>query len=296
MTKKCICQICSCGRHRCPHGSSDPNRVINKEREDKCSVTEYKGNYHRKSAQRGPFHRPRDLLHPEGDIPDNTTSKTSYITHEVSPPKKKEPEKYVPNPNRFVTVSENKDHYRGSRAPPARMNPYLKGITMRVPSAQIQYMSTSHGDYRTWKPEPLEKISRSKTYAPPEQPFNETSIHRQDFMRFNQPPRPTARQPDKIRMSGSMDKTTTNLTYFTPKRSPPKMEKKRDEYVAPEQPFSSTSIFKTDYQDFRNAPKAAMYRPISDLFATDKPMQRETTKNADFQYYKLRRYTVQRDT
>jgi hypothetical protein len=211
-----------------------------------------------------------------------------FGTYEVRPPFKKEQEKYVPNPHKFDTVSEKKDHYKGVRGVPGKMQPYLKGITMRVPSARIEYESTSHGDYRSWRPAPVERIGRSNTYVPPFEPFRDTSIHRQDYLRFNQPPRLTARQPDKIKMEGAQETETTNLSHYTAKEIPLKIEPKKEDYVPPEAPFNSTSIFKADYKDLRNAPKAKMYRPISDLFATDKMMESSTTKDTDYKAWKVK--------
>lgn len=211
-----------------------------------------------------------------------------FGTYEVRPPAKKEPEKYVPNPNKFDTVSENKDHYKGSRGVPARMPPYLKGLTMRLPSARVEYKSTSHGDYKTWRPEPLERIGRSNTYMPPSEPFKDTSIHRQDYLRFNQPPRPTARQPDKIRLEGPQETKTTSLSHFTPKEIPPKLEPKKEVHNPPEAPFDSTSIFKADFKDLRHAPKAKMCRPVSDLFATDQMMASTTTKDTDYKAWEVK--------
>ncbi|KXJ28756.1 stabilizer of axonemal microtubules 2 [Exaiptasia diaphana] len=288
MTKKCICEICSCGRHRCPHSSSNPNRVINKRHEDNCTVTEYRGNYLTTSPRRGPFNKPRDLIHYDGPLAQNTSHKADFKTYEVIPPVKKQPERYVPNPNKFETVSEHHEHYKGTRAVPAKMEPYLKGVTMRMPSARVEYKSTSHGDYKTYRPEPVMRMGRSNTYLPPEEPFKETSIHRQDYMRFNQPPRPTGRQPDKIQIEGSQERETTHLSHYQPKAIPPKLETKKEEYNPPEKPFNSTSVFKEDFQDFRGAPKAQKFRPISDLFATDKRMDSSTTKDSDYKAWEVK--------
>ncbi|KAK3738142.1 hypothetical protein QZH41_005324 [Actinostola sp. cb2023] len=289
MTKtKCICEICSCGRHRCPHEFSNPNRVINKKQEDNCTVTEYRGKYLNRSPRRGPFNRPKDLIHYDGPLDQSTSHKTDFGTYEVMPPRRKEPEKYVPNPHKFNEVSEHHDHYKGVRAIPAKMEPYLKGVTMRMPSARIEYKSTSHGDYKSYRPEPLLRIGQSNTYMPPAEPFRDTSIHRQDYLRFNQPPRPTGRQPDKITIQGPQERETTHLSYYTAKELPPKFELKKEHHSPPENPFDSTSVFKADFQDFRNAPKARKFRPISDLFATDKKMDSSTTKDADYKAWEVK--------
>lgn len=275
-------------RHRCPHGPSNPNRVINKRVEDNCTVTEYKGNYLTTTPRRGPFNRPRDLIHYDGPFSPNTSHKMEFKTYDVMPPLKKEPEKFVPNPNRFEEISEHHDHYKGARAPPAKMEPYLKGVTMRMPSARIEYKSTSHGDFKTYRPEPVMRVNRSTSYVAPMEPFKGTSIHQQDYLRFNQPPRPSGRQPDKILIEGQQEKETTHATYYQPKELPPKFTNKKEEYNPPEYPFNSNSVFKDDFQDFRGAPKARKFRPISDLFATDQKMASSTTKDEDFKAWEVK--------
>lgn len=243
--------------------------------------SEYKTNYLPGQRIRGPFHRPTDLLQTEGDIDKDTTQKLDYVPFAVKPPKPKEPEKYVPNPNPFETVSEHRDHYRGVRTIPAKIPPYIRGETMRVPSAKVVYKSISHDDYKGWTPQ-VHRVMRSNSYAPPVEPFRETSIHQQDYLRFNQPPRPTARQPDKIRYDGPVSSSTNYRTDFMNKEIPPRYQRKQEERVPPEEPFNSNSVFKEDFVDLRGAPKAPIFNPKSDLFKTDQPMQQTTTKAEDF--------------
>lgn len=243
--------------------------------------SEYKTNYLPGQRTRGPFHRPTDLLQTEGDIDKDTTQKLDYLPFAVKPPKPKEPEKYVPNPNPFETVSEHRDHYRGVRTIPAKIPPYIRGETMRVPSAKVVYKSISHDDYKGWTPQ-VHRVMRSNSYAPPVEPFRETSIHQQDYLRFNQPPRPTARQPDKIRYDGPVSSSTNYRTDFMNKEIPPRYQRKQEERVPPEEPFNSNSVFKEDFVDLRGAPKAPIFNPKSDLFKTDQPMQQTTTKAEDF--------------
>lgn len=290
MKKKCICQICTCGRHRCPHEGSSPNRIINKSNQDRCHVnSEYKTNYLPGQRTRGPFLRPTDKIHSEGDVGTDTTQKLDFVAFQVTPPKQKEPEKYVPNKNPFQTVSEHRDHYRGTRTMPAKIPPYLRGETMRAPSAKVVYKSISHDDYKGWSSQPQRviRVTASNSYAPPAEPFRETSIHRQDFLRFNQPPRPTARQPDKIKYDGPVANSTNYRTEFNSKEIPPRYQRKQEERVPPEEPFNSNSVFKEDFVDLRGAPKAPMYNPKSDLFKTDKPMEQTTTKTDDYKTWEI---------
>lgn len=274
-------------RHRCPHEGASPNRIVNKSMQDRCNVnSEYKTKYKPGERTRGPFHRPTDLLYSKGDLEKETTQRLDFVPFEVSPPKKKEPEKYFPNQNPFETVSEHRDHYRGVRAIAAKIPPYLRGETMRAPSAKVVYRSIAHDDYKGWTPE-VHRVTRSNSYAPPTDPFRETSIHRQDYQRFNQPPRPTARQPDKIRYEGPLSSTTNYRTDFKNKEIPQRFQRKPEERVPPAEPFNSNSVFKEDFVDLRGAPKAPIFNPKSDLFKTNQPMQQMTTKREDYKTWEV---------
>lgn len=282
MTKKCICQICSCGRHRCPHGASNPNRVINKKAQNNCEVSEYQGEFKTVHPRRGPFYRPTDLITPRGEQLKETTHKAEYVPRDVKPREIKEPEKYVPNPHKFNTVSEHRDNYVGVRGVPAKIPGYLRGTTMRAPSARVDYKSVSHGDYKFWAPGPVTHIKRANTYHPPSEPFRDTSIHRQDFKRFNEPPRPTARQPDKIALTGAVADATSYKTDFPAKELPSRFVKEKEKYSPPAEPFNSTSIVRADFKDPLGAKKASLCRWDDDFFKSSNPMQRETTNNATF--------------
>ena len=271
-----------CRRHRCPHGASNPNRVINKKDQGNCKVSEYRGQFKTVHPRRGPFYKPTDLITPSGEQLKETTHRAEFIPREVKPPMRKEPEKYVPNPHKFDTVSEHRDHFTGTRGAAARIPGYLRGITMRAPSARVDYKSVSHGDYKFWAPEPIAHITRANTYAPPSEPFRETSIHRQDFKRFNEPPRPTARQPDKIALRGSVADVTSYKTDFMAKELPARFVKEKEVYNPPAEPFNSTSIVRDDFKDPRGAKKASLCRWNDDFFKSSNPMQHETTNNTTF--------------
>ena len=85
---------------------------------------------------------------------------------------------------------------------------------MRKPSARVEYVSTKQDDFKPWSsPARVKVITREQPYRPPSKPFQETSLHRQDFKRFQQLPNPSARQPDKLNFGKEVDFQTTTQTY-----------------------------------------------------------------------------------
>ena len=282
-------------RHRCTHNLGQQNRVINTTDNNKCHVTEYKGRFEDITPKQRPFLRPKDLIRQEGETNTETTNATSFIAHSVQPPKAREPEKFVPNPHKFDTVSEHHAHYKELNGIPAKIPPYLKTTTMRKPSGKIIYRSTKQEDFK-WNSLPNrggEIVTREKPYRPPSKPFQGTSIHRQDYTRFNQAPNPTARQPDKINFGKSpVNFETTSMAFHKPLQAiasrSPIAEPPREVLTPPvRSAFTSTSVFRGDFVDYKTAKSAQIYKPESNLFKTSDSMSSETTKATAFQAWPL---------
>jgi len=250
-------------------------------------VSEYGQRYQSIAPARGPFRRPKDLIHYDGKVSKDTVQRSDFIEHPVSPPKPKKADEYVPNPNKFDFISEHHDNYTGTRTAPATVPPYLRGITMRWPSAKLEYTSTSQRDFSDRKPNErarLVDLSKSK-YTPPKSPFRDNTLHRMDYIRFNQPPIPTARQPDKIQFDGPSSKETTSKTDFTAKELPAKIPPRVEKHVSPEEPFNSTSVFRADFMNHNKIMKRDGFKRESELFKSGEAMQSATTKADDFQMW-----------
>lgn len=249
-------------------------------------MTEYRGRFDEITPKRGPFLRPIDQIKHEGETPSETTNAISYVPHNVQVPKPKEPEKFVPNPHRFEAVSEHHEHYRQLGGVPARIPPYLKTTTMKKPSAKIDYISTKQNDFKAWTwPGRPDLITRENPYRPPSKPFKDTSIHRQDFKTFNQPPIPSARQPDKLNFGDNpVNFQTTNRTFHKPLKVDPTRPVERHSEVRspPKSAFTSKSVFRSDFIDHKATKSAYMFKPASLLFKTNDSMECQTTKGDAF--------------
>ena len=257
-------------------------------------MTEYKGRFEEISPKRGPFRRPVDLIKREGKTNSDTTNRTSYLPHKVEAPKQKEPETFVPNPHRFEAISEHHENYKHLEGVPARIPPYLKSTTMRKPSAKIHYVSTKQDDFKTYGASTCRRpdaVTREKPYRPPSKPFQGTSIHRQDFTRFNQAPNPSARQPDKLNFGDNpVNFQTTNRSFHKPLPNVIRMrpvERHSDDSAVslPKSAFASKSVFRSDFVDHKAIKSAHMFKPASLLFKTDDAMDSETTQGNAFKVW-----------
>lgn len=79
---KCICQICSCGRHRCLHYI--PSRLRKQQTQPCILTTEYSEEYMKSSPNaRQTITRPSDHLRPGGEHDHKTTTHETYLPHQV---------------------------------------------------------------------------------------------------------------------------------------------------------------------------------------------------------------------
>lgn len=239
---------------------------------------------------RGPFIRPKDLLLSKGELELTTISKEDYITHPLPEKRVKEPVTYVP-PNEAMDIdSEYHSNYLGEAAPPAKIPQYLRTVTQKVPSGKMQRETTNRSDFR--KHSTLSQtmpVSKGDQYEPPRSPFTHTSIHRADFQRFNEPKRPTGRQPDKINIKGlPMELETSHKADFK-RHSIVKDDivRRSDEYERPTGPFEANSLMHTDYIRHTDARKAEREKPVTTVFKTNERMERTTTNLEDYKTWKL---------
>ena len=198
----------------------------------------------------------------------------------------KEPERYKPPSGKIEFDSEYHSNYLGEIAAPAKMPAFLKNVTQRLPSGKIESKTTHRNDFRfhTEQTRCL-PVSRGNKYVPPNSPFMHTSVHRSDFIRFNEPKRPTGRQPDKINARElPMEFETSNKTDFK-KHSLKRNElvRRSDEYEQPSGPFAGNSLMHTDYKKHDDASKAQIMKPLTTVFKTNEKMERTTTNLEDFQ-------------
>lgn len=234
---------------------------------------------------RGPFFKPKDLLAAKGDIELSTINKEDFITHSLPEKRTKEPLKYVPPSGAMDLDSEYHSNYLGETIPPAKIPQYLRSVTQRVPSGKMQAETTSRTDYKKYSKMPhTMPVSNGNKYAPPKSPFSYTSVHRADFLRFNEPKRATGRQPDKINMKDlPMELETSHQTDF--KRHSIKRNdliRRSDEYEKPSGPFDGNSLMHTDYVKHVDAKRANREKPVTTVFRTNEKMERTTTNLEDY--------------
>ncbi|XP_032297110.1 stabilizer of axonemal microtubules 1 isoform X5 [Coturnix japonica] len=176
-SKTCVCQLCSCGCHRCPHLLTKPYE----RNEEPCTLSEYKEKY-----PLYPNTLPRDPIKPKAEYEIEKTpmegtsmTKRDYIAHEVLPPKFKEPEKHVKSDEAMDLTSIYKRDY--NPYPICLVPPCLPRQETEISSDKMNTKSTYTDDYLPWKEPRTEMIRPDHGYHPSEAKFDHRTVVQDEY-------------------------------------------------------------------------------------------------------------------
>ncbi|XP_051843001.1 stabilizer of axonemal microtubules 1 [Antechinus flavipes] len=176
-TKKCICELCSCGRHRCPHM---PTKIY-EQSENKCILTEYADNYPIYQ-----FYQPRESFKPKleyhkGSLPMEalSTARRDYGPHRVFPVRVKPPDQFVPNEENMDLVTTYKQDF--SAYPFCRVDPIKPRENKQQSKDKMDSLPTYKVDYLPWNQPKRELIKPEQSYRPSTSKFDYRTTHQDDF-------------------------------------------------------------------------------------------------------------------
>lgn len=276
MTKLCICQICNCGRHRCPHS---PQKVISKS-DQPCALTEYARKYiphpleMRQSMK--PNEKPRGG---EGPMEDKTTHRLDYIKHPFEKPYVRPSESYVqPEGNIDDLTNYNKDY---TKKPISITKPIRRDLGRKEPG-KFNGEPTYKSDYRKFSAELTKPIIRDQGYRPNSQPFKGQSNYTDDYIKYNVPPRQSMKPADKPNISEEpFTKDTGYRSDYTNKPIPPREVREKPAYKETKAPLDSITNYKSDYvpKDFQMTQSC---KPDPRAYESSAPLNDETTQRVDY--------------
>ncbi|XP_060054918.1 stabilizer of axonemal microtubules 1 [Erinaceus europaeus] len=175
--KKCICDLCSCGRHHCPHL---PTKIYDKT-ERPCLLSEYTENfplYH--------SYLPRDSFKPKmeykkGSIPMEglTTSRRDFRPHKVVPLKTYHPGQFVPSEENMDLITTYKQDY--NPYPVCRVDPIKPRDNRRPCGDRMESLPTYKADYLPWNQPRREIIRPDYRYRPETTRFENRTTHQDDY-------------------------------------------------------------------------------------------------------------------
>ncbi|XP_001635233.3 stabilizer of axonemal microtubules 2 isoform X2 [Nematostella vectensis] len=276
----CICQICTCGRHRCAH------RPETRGPTHKCLFTEYQDRYkdHPFGERTKPIKPDRSVRISDAPLEDRTHYRLDYISHKYAPPKKREKDRWIKPDGRVEDESTYKHDYPGRMVAPAES---AKPACTYQPHDKPFQGSTVHQD--TFRPWDL-NLSRVKSMKPDTQSMardgrmDGRTIHQTDFPGHSVPRRPAIRPPnsDLRANSGPMENDTTTRLDYTKKQILPAQSAKpvyRRPSTGP--PFQGITTCQHDF-GYKTGRPAASFKPQQGAQQSNAPFEDSTTTRESY--------------
>ncbi|BFY97876.1 hypothetical protein BsWGS_00916 [Bradybaena similaris] len=274
MVKRCICEICTCGRHHCPHRPWRPGGDYGP-----CLVTSYNTAYKKHPIQARESCKPeQSALRSEEPLSDKTTNRTDYIKHPLDKPYARVNEPYVRPVGDIDTLTSYHRDYTEKHVPPAQM---VKHDGPRQIPARFEGEPTYKVDYRKW---PIERhtVRIPDQWAPPSQPFEGQSTFTRDYRRYNEPPRKSLKPLEAAQMSNApFDGNTGYRDDYIRHPLQPREMKEKEMYRSSNAPFDGMTTFNRDYTK-KEAPKTESCKPVSEAFQSGAPLDDLTTFKNDY--------------
>ncbi|KAI1722522.1 stabilizer of axonemal microtubules 2 [Ditylenchus destructor] len=244
--EKCICELCECGNHRCPHeGNLRLSGGI------EFSSSEYgKSFVNIGEGERADVIGPRaDNLMNVGTFELQTTNNTDFQAWPLEPSQPVRPaESYTKPDTAFDATTTHKSDFTN------------KGVAIQLPV----------------KPQ-------SSSYLRPDQPFNEISTHQADFQARFAEPVTSMRRPSVLYKSDEPfgGESIQHSDFKAYRMTPPKPFRPKETRHTHDEPFASESVNHRDYKVFRMTPPKE-FRPKESRHLSDEPFSATTEHKSSF--------------
>ncbi|XP_037653735.1 stabilizer of axonemal microtubules 1 [Choloepus didactylus] len=177
LKRKCICDLCSCGRHHCPHL---PTKIYDKT-EKPCLLSEYTKNYpvYHSYLPRESF-KPK-LMYQKGSIPMEglSTSRRDFGPHRILPVKLPQPNQFIPSEENMDVLTTYKQDY--NPYPLCRVDP-VKPRDSKYPCGdKMECLPTYKADYLPWNQPRQEPLRPVYNYQPSSTKFDSRTTHQDDY-------------------------------------------------------------------------------------------------------------------
>ncbi|XP_072167064.1 stabilizer of axonemal microtubules 2-like [Diadema setosum] len=284
MTRRCICEICTCGRHRCPHRPKVTTRA-----NGPCVISEYANKYkaYPGNGMRENF-KPKPQMLKSGDpLSDATTNRIDFIPHELCRPPMHVPEQYKPKEGDIdLLTSYTKDYPQRKIEPPKS---FRGNHTRSVSPGAFRGTPTYVDDYRKWELPPKEKLKDHHAYIPSNAAFDGLSTFTRDFPAKRAEMRGSMKPDDRAKVSTSPfdDKTCHRMTYI-PHDTQPKFVPAKPQYKKNPHKFDGLSTFQRDFTAKQGyVPESC--KPSNMPLRSDHPFEDNTTFRQSYQKWDMER-------
>ncbi|XP_038659915.1 stabilizer of axonemal microtubules 2-like [Scyliorhinus canicula] len=245
MKRKCICELCTCGRHRCPHLPTAIFEKINKP----CLITEYVEKY-------APYNdvQPRDSYKPrenyqrhQGQMQSVTTFRADYTPHDIQPRPGKVSEEYRQPPGAMnLDTTYKRDYNLHSVQPvlPARP-PEQKTIS----APKMETIPTYKDHYKQWELTKRESSKPEYTFKIPSIKFANRTTFQDDYSFKIPEPKESFKPPNAARLLNMpFDDMTNYRQHYIPYTQEPRKRRECVQYKPSDEPFDDLTTHRRDFK------------------------------------------------
>uniref|UniRef100_A0A8C5Z3I7 Stabilizer of axonemal microtubules 1 n=1 Tax=Marmota marmota marmota TaxID=9994 RepID=A0A8C5Z3I7_MARMA len=272
MKRKCICDLCCCGRHHCPHL---PTKIYDQTQKP-CLLSEYTENYpvYHSYLPRESF-KPRKEYQ-KGSIPMEglSTSRRDYGPHKMAPVKIYKPEPFIPSGENMDLLTTYKQDY--NPYPLCRVDP-IKPRDSKYPCGdKMECLPTYKADYLPWNQPRRELLRPEHKRWLESTKFDSRTIHQDDYSMKGLVTTRSCKPPAMPNLCNIPleDLTNYKMSYVAhpvEKRFVHEAEKFRPCEI----PFESLTTHKESYRGLLGEP-AKSSKPPARLQGTDTPFSNTT--------------------
>ncbi|CAL8379732.1 unnamed protein product [Arctogadus glacialis] len=290
--KKCVCELCNCGRHRCPH---KPTSLYGKGNATTCDLTEY--------SERFPvytgLYNPPNSMKPKPEIDTDkkrmdgtTTFKTDFIAHEVTRRQGRQPAEYRPNPEKIdLGTTYNKDFnpYEFSQ-PSFAVRP--KDMTHSMDKHKMVTIPSYKDDFKQWEIHRQPLIKPKYSYRPPTCKFGGPTTFQDDFIHGGAMAQRASFKPPNVVQSTSipMESFTSNRHAFVSHVLEPRWQRPPETYKPSGQPLESLTTHRHDFQGLAGGVSASCKPKTNEyscMAASSLPIQASTENKEQFKSWPI---------
>lgn len=276
MKGKCICEICTCGRHRCPH---IPTSVIGK---GPCQLndTEYTNVYKPHHIPQRVSFKPNQEPVKGGPFEDKTTQRADFVPYQIEKPYVHQAEQYQKPQGDIEKVTSYKQEYTEKHAPPAKA---IRNEGQRMLPAKFEGEPTYRSDYKKWEGGRQPTYASQAQWQPPTTEFQGQTTFKHDYKRYENQPRQSFKPLEGAKLSDSpLEDRTTHRDAYIQHAIPPKFQREKELYKPSGAPMDGVTTFRRDYQGVPGS-RMQSFKPDNQAFSSEAPLEDETTNRHDYQ-------------
>ncbi|XP_070334380.1 stabilizer of axonemal microtubules 2 isoform X1 [Odocoileus virginianus] len=286
----CLCQICTCGRHHCPHGTTR----IYENSGGSCATTEYLEKY----PTYGSVLPPQSLKPKEefrgygGKMEGITTFKSDYRPYKIDKQPRHAPEEYKPKQGVIDLGTTYKRDFNSYKVHPVVIVRPLE--RQQVKKGKLDTVPTYKDDYRAWDIQKSELYKPQQTYYPPTVRFGNSTTFQDDYVPREIKPRQSCKPSPAVKRSTiPFSGNTSHRLDYVPHRPEFKLARPKDSYKPPDQPLEDLTTHRCDFQGLVGE-TAKICRPAHTRVAQDAPFEGSTEFRDSFQAWALPAPQVQK--